>query len=207
MEEHFYWTTCSSSQDNSPDCTTLLAPLLFRPAEDQQDSLDRFPVVFFVACPHPCGHPACMGSTWDPSCAGREVVTTCCTECWVWKTWDFHQGELVSGLVITQGIVKHTDLSVMTLSLQSAESSFTLVRFFYIHRNNSHFHRNQWVYQHSILTLGWAFRCPVFLSLCQEKTIHSHHQQESIDLHVAMLSIFSTKNLLLERWKQVIRFE
>lgn len=103
-QEGLYWTACSSTQDNSPDCTILLAPLLFSPAEDQKGSLDRFPGVFFAMCPRPCGHPACVGSTWDPSCAGREAVTTCCTECWLWKTWDFHQGALVSRLVITQGI-------------------------------------------------------------------------------------------------------
>lgn len=74
MQEHLYWTACSSTQDNSPDCTTLLAPWLFRPAEDQKDSLDRFPVVFLAVCPRPCGHPACVGSTWDPSCAGRDNV-------------------------------------------------------------------------------------------------------------------------------------
>lgn len=104
MQERLYWTACSSTQDNSPDCIILLAQLLFSPAEDQKDSLDRFPVVLFAVCPRPCGHPACVGSTWDPSWAGREVVTMCCTECWLWKTWDFHQGALVSRLVITQGI-------------------------------------------------------------------------------------------------------
>lgn len=103
---------------------------------------------------------------------------------------------------------KHTYLSVQTLSLQSAEPSFTLVSIGYI-EGPTEISKYSAVYQQRVHTWGWAFRCPVFISFHQEKTIQFilNHQEKNTDLQSVTLCTFSAKNLLLEGRKYVIGFK